>query len=96
MKDIKVLEIVSERIKFLRDSTIRKDIIFVSHYKFLLKESERISIRVINAEMEALRAFMFSDDDLDKQLQMCIQNEQYCGAEGIKNAKQWLFENNLA
>lgn len=94
MKDIKVLEIVSERIKFLRDLTIRKDKFFVGEYRYL-KESEKIPIRIIIAEMESLRVFMFSDDDLDKQIEICIQNEQYCGAEGIKNAKQWLFENNL-
>lgn len=95
MKDIEILEKVSERIKSLRDSTIRKNKLFVGEYRNL-KESEKIPIRVVIAEMEALREFMFGDDNLDNHIQICVENEQYCGAQGIKNAKKWLVESNLA
>lgn len=95
MKDIEILEKVSKRIESLRNITIQKNQSYSGEYKDL-QESEKIPIRVVIAEMEALREFMFGDDNLDKYIEICVKNEQYCGAEGIKNAKKWLVESNLA
>lgn len=55
-----------------------------------LSESEKIKLRSIAAEMEGLKSFLFQEN-LDKHLQFCLENEQYTGAEGIKNAKKWLI-----
>lgn len=43
----------------------------------------------MQAEILALEEFM-KGEDLDKWMKLCIENEEYCAAEGIKKAKEWI------
>jgi hypothetical protein len=88
-----VVDIILAQVQKLNDDFHKAFTKYGKPYKEL-SESEKIPLRVITAEMEGLKSFIFQEN-LDKHFQCCIENEQYTGAEGIKNAKKWLIENKL-
>ena len=50
-----------------------------------LSELEKIPLRINMAEKLALE-YLHKGIDLSGDLKWCIDNEQYCGAEGIRRA----------
>ena len=55
-----------------------------------LTELEKIPLRVMQAEILALKELSVGGD-LDAFLSSCVEKERYCGAEGIKKAKEWII-----
>jgi hypothetical protein len=54
-----------------------------------LSEHEKIPFRIMSAEITALKSHL-KGDDLDYQISVSVDYENYCGAEGIKRAKDWV------
>lgn len=54
-----------------------------------LSEQEKIPFRIMSAEITALKEYL-KDRDLDYQMSVSVDYENYCGAEGIKRAKDWI------
>ena len=59
-----------------------------------LSDYDKIPLRIIRAEILALQDF-FEHGDLPTHIEICVDFEQHCGAEGIKNAKEWLSSKKL-
>jgi len=68
--------------------SLRRKMSSVESYRDL-SEKEKIPFRVMQAEMTALKEAL-KGTNLDEALESCIANEEYCGAEGVKRAIQWL------
>jgi hypothetical protein len=54
-----------------------------------LSEQEKIPFRIMSAEITALKSYL-KGEDLDYQISVSVDYENYCGAEGIKRAKDWI------
>jgi hypothetical protein len=54
-----------------------------------LPEKEKIPYRIMSAEILALEELL-KGADLDEWMKSCVSKEHYCGAEGIKKAKEWI------
>jgi hypothetical protein len=81
-------DIIEERITELTGLLVIK----ISRSKKLyadLSEQEKIPFRIMSAEITALKSYLKSED-LDYQISVSVDYENYCGAEGIKRAKDWI------
>ena len=54
-----------------------------------LSEQEKIPFRIMSAEITALKSYL-KNEDLDYQIAVSVDYENYCVAEGIKRAKDWI------
>jgi len=54
-----------------------------------LSEKEKIPFRIMSAEITALKDLL-KGNCLNFHLSVVIDCEHYCGAEGIKRAKDWI------
>jgi hypothetical protein len=83
----KTVKILQERISTLEHRHIklfRSMPIYAS-----LPEKEKIPLRVSMAEIQGLENFMCGRD-LEEMLKYSVENEHYCGAEGLNKAIKWL------
>ena len=78
--------IIKDRIQSLKVSQAKRLYSIGPYSK--LPEQEKIPLRVNIAEIQALEYLMLSKD-LDKIQRTLVENEQYCGAEGINKVKNW-------
>ena len=85
------MKIIQKRIGELKDIIKLK---FSSENKQYtdLTEFERISFRSIQAQIVALEDFI-KGEDIRSYLKICVNEEHYCGAEGVKNAIEWIKNN---
>jgi len=54
-----------------------------------LSEKEKMPFRIMLAEITALKEYL-KGHDLDCQMSVSVDYENYAGAEGIKRAKDWI------
>lgn len=80
-------ETLNNRITYLR-GVLRAQLRQAGRYS-LLSEIEKIPLRIKAAELLTLEEYK-ADSDLDFQISSCVFNEQYCGAAGVKRAKEWI------
>jgi hypothetical protein len=78
---------LQERINFLKNVS-RGESLKIRCYNEL-SELEKIPFRVQQAEILALEEFI-KNGNLSNYLEVSVKYENYCGAEGIKKAKEWL------
>lgn len=83
-------EKIDKRIIYLR-RILRLQLSRVDVYR-LLSEAEKIPLRIKAAELMTLENYK-SDTDLDLKIASLVFDEQYCGAEGVKRAKEWIDRN---
>jgi hypothetical protein len=57
-----------------------------------LTEAEKIPLRSQQGEISALE-YLQHGGDLDLLMDQCLENEWYCGAEGVKRVKEWIAKN---